>query len=215
MARKPKKGYFVRGEFVAEGSERDLDLKRELKGSDEESRTDLKRQSTELQQLGQQLLGLRADLTVRLNLSEVLADAVLQAKRITSFEGKRRQLQFIGKLMRQQDESVLKSIRAALQEQSRASAQDTLALHQVEAWRARLLGDDAALAQWLQSYPATDAQQLRALIRQARKDARAGKPGEAARQGHAYRELFQLLLAQTSSAPNNPGHPSFPLEPSP
>ncbi len=201
MARKPKKGYFVDGEFVAVGSPRDLELKRELKGCDEESRTDLKRQSTELQQLGQQLLSLRADLMARLNLSEVLADAVLQARRITSFEGKRRQLQFIGKLMRQQDESVLASIRAALQEQNSPSVQDTLALHRVEDWRGRLLGDDDALAQWLQSYPATDAQQLRALIRQARKDAQAGKPGQAARQGHAYRELFQLLLAQTSAAP--------------
>jgi ribosome-associated protein len=62
MSRKPKKGYFVRGQFVAEGSELDLELKAELKGTTEASRTDLKRESTELQKLGEDLLTLRADL---------------------------------------------------------------------------------------------------------------------------------------------------------
>ena len=57
MSRKPKKGYFVRGEFVAEGSELDLELKRELKGTDAASKTDLKRESAELQALGEALLG--------------------------------------------------------------------------------------------------------------------------------------------------------------
>ena len=61
MSRKLKKGYFVRGEFVAEGSERDLELKAELKGTSDQSRTDLKRESTELQKLGEELLTLRAD----------------------------------------------------------------------------------------------------------------------------------------------------------
>jgi len=198
MARKLKKGYFVRGEFVAEGSERDLDLKRELKGTDEDSRTDLKRQSTELQKLGEDLLTLRADLMARLSLGEQLQDAVLQAKRITSFEGKRRQLQFIGKLMRKLDATVLESVRAALDEQNTGTAQDQLELHQAEDWRVRLLADESALPQWIGSFPATDAQQLRALIRQARKDAVPEKPGQAARHGRAYRELFQLLLEQIS-----------------
>jgi ribosome-associated protein len=63
MSRKFKKGYFVQGQFVAEGSELDLELKRELKGgSDEPSRTELKRESDELQKLGESLLTLRADL---------------------------------------------------------------------------------------------------------------------------------------------------------
>ena len=100
MSRKPKKGYFVRGQFVAEGSELDLELKRELKGTDEASRTDLKRESDELQKLGEELLHLRAALFDALPLGEKLADAVAEAKRITNFEGKRRQMQFIGKLMR-------------------------------------------------------------------------------------------------------------------
>ena len=64
MSRKPKKGYFVRGQFVAEGSELDLELKRDLKGGDEPSKTELKAQSTELQGLGEDLLGLRSDLGI-------------------------------------------------------------------------------------------------------------------------------------------------------
>src|ERR1700709_1482291 len=92
MSRKPKKGYFVRGQFVAEGSELDLELKAELKGTDEASRTDLKRESTELQKLGESLLTLRADLMDRLALPEKLADAIVEARRITNFEGKRRQM---------------------------------------------------------------------------------------------------------------------------
>ncbi|MGB7646809.1 MAG: ribosome biogenesis factor YjgA, partial [Pseudomonas fluorescens] len=100
MSRKLKKGYFVRGEFVAEGSERDLELKAELKGTDDQSRTDLKRESTELQKLGEALLTLRVDLLERLELSDKFKDAIADAKRITNFEGKRRQMQYIGKLMR-------------------------------------------------------------------------------------------------------------------
>ena len=117
MSRKPKKGYFVRGQFVAEGSELDLELKAELKGTDEASKTDLKRESTELQKLGEALLTLRADLMEGLALPDKLADAVAEARRITNFEGKRRQMQFIGKLMRGLDEETLQSVRDALEEQ--------------------------------------------------------------------------------------------------
>lgn len=193
MSRKLKKGYFVRGEFVAEGSERDLELKRELKGTDEQSRTDLKRESAELQKLGEELLTLRADLMERLELSEKLKDAVLEAKRITNFEGKRRQMQFIGKLMRLVDPAVLQTVRAALTEQTSGSAQENLILHLAENWRQRLLDSEDAFGEWLNQFPDTDTQQLRALIRQARKDAVPEKPGAAVRHGRAYRDIFQIL----------------------
>ncbi len=196
MSRKLKKGYFVRGEFVAEGSERDLELKRELKGTDEQSRTDLKRESAELQKLGEELLTLRADLLERLLLSEKLKDAVLEAKRITSFEGKRRQMQFIGKLMRLVDPAVLDTVRSALSEQTSGSAQENLILHLAESWRERLLGAEDAFGDWLAQHPDTDSQQLRALIRQARKDALPEKPGAAVRHGRAYRDIFQILREQ-------------------
>ena len=199
MSRKLKKGYFVRGEFVAEGSERDLELKRELKGTDEQSRTDLKRESAELQELGEELLTLRADLMERLELSEKLKDAVLEAKRITNFEGKRRQMQFIGKLMRLVDPAVLETVRAALTEQTSGSAQENLILHLAESWRDRLLGAEDAFGDWLTQHPDTDSQQLRALIRQARKDAVPEKPGAAVRHGRAYRDIFQIAREQLAN----------------
>ena len=68
MSRKLKKGYFVQGQFVAEGSELDLELKRELKGSDEASRTDMKRESDALQKLGEDLLTLNAERIEKLGL---------------------------------------------------------------------------------------------------------------------------------------------------
>lgn len=198
MPRKPKKGYFVRGQFVAEGSELDQELKRELKGSDA-SKTDLKRESTELQVLGQALLDLRGKAFDALPIEERLRDAIKEARRITNFEGKRRQMQFVGKLMRQQQPDVLDAIRAALDEQDRPNAAATAALHEAEGWRDRLVADDDAFGAWIETHPATDTQQLRALIRQARKDHKPGLPGEAPRHGRAYREIFQLLREQLSA----------------
>jgi ribosome-associated protein len=210
MSRKFKKGYFVQGQFVAEGSELDLELKRELKGgSDEPSRTELKRESDELQKLGESLLTLMADLMAKVDLPEKLVEAVAEAKRITNFEGKRRQMQFIGKLMRKLDDDAVEGVRAALLEQSQGSAQETLQLHLAEQWRDRLIQDDDACGEWLQSFPDTDSQQLRALIRQARKDAPAVtaasvSQGLAPRQSRAYREIFQLVRAELSQAQGDP-----------
>lgn len=199
MSRKPKKGYFVRGQFVAEGSELDLEFKRELKfGLEGPSRTELKRESTELQELGTQLLTLRADLMADLKLTDKLKDGLAEAKRITNFEGKRRQMQFIGKQMRLQEPEVLQAVREALEIQRLGSAKDTQALHLAEAWRDRLITDDTAVGEWIAQYPQTDTQQLRALVRQARKDAvpvtnAAISQGLAPRQSRAYREIFKLV----------------------
>lgn len=207
MSRKPKKGYYVKGQFVAEGSELDLEYKRELKGSDEPSRTDLKRESSELQKLGEDLIHLRADLMDRLQLSDKFLEAIAEAKRITNFEGLRRQMQFVGKLMRQLEPDTLDAIRAALIEQHQPSAKETLLLHESERWRDRMIADDDAVGQWLNLNPATDSQQLRSLVRQARKDAQPGKPGEAVRQGRSYREIFQLVreaLVRAQEAPDAP-----------
>jgi ribosome-associated protein len=207
MSRKPKKGYYVKGHFVAEGSELDLQLKAELKGTPEASKTDLKRESEALQSLGQALLTLRGDLFARLDLPEKLQEALAEAKRITNFEGKRRQMQFVGKLMRKLEDEQLDAIHAALDEQQNGSAAEKLALHQAEHWRDRLIADDGALAQWLEQFPRTDTQQIRALIRQARKDAPtahdaqvAESQGLAPRKGRAYRELFQLVREQMQDA---------------
>jgi ribosome-associated protein len=214
MSRKLKKGYFVKGQFVAEGSALDLEYKRELKGTDEATRTDLKRESTEVQKLGEDLLTLRTELLTRLDLPEKLVDAVAESKRITNFEGKRRQMQFIGKLMRKLEPEKHEAIRTALIEQHTPSALETQTLHQAEMWRDRLLADDDALGQWINLSPSTDSQQLRALVRQARKDAVPERPGEAVRHGRAYRDIFQLVRAQLMGdnnvddeelPPTNPG----------
>ncbi|WP_382156478.1 ribosome biogenesis factor YjgA [Hydrogenophaga sp. ANAO-22] len=212
MSRKPTKGYFVRGQFVALGSELDLELKRELKGDAEMSKTDLKRESDRLQALGENLLTLRADLTQKLDLPEKLLDAVAEAKRITNFEGRRRQMQFIGKLMRALDEDTIAAVEAALNEQNKGSAKGTLSLHLAEQWRDRLIADDDALTQWLQLDAAADVQHLRALIRQARKDAQATqaqeRPGEAVRHGKAYREIFQIVKATLNQGEDDHGAPT-------
>jgi ribosome-associated protein len=200
MSRKPKKGYYVRGQFIAEGSELDLELKAELKGTLESSRTDLKRESTELQKLGEALLTLRADLMARLALPEKLLDGLAEAKRITNFEGKRRQMQFIGKQMRLLEPEVVDAIRTTLDEQHKGSAEENLALHLAEQWRDRLIADEEAMHEWMQLHPDTDTQQLRALIRQARKDTQPDNTsisqGLAPRRGRAYREIFQLVREQ-------------------
>jgi ribosome-associated protein len=203
MSRKPKKGYYVRGVFVAEGSELDLELKAELKGT-EASRTELKRESEQLQKLGESLLTLRQDLMNGLALPEKLLEALAEAKRITNFEGKRRQMQYVGKLMRGLDDDDLQSIRDALEVQQKGSARDAMALHQAEKWRDDLISDEDALQRWLAQHPDTDTQQLRALIRQARKDVQPTQDeiskGLAPRQGRAYREIFQLVKDHLTSA---------------
>ena len=177
------KGYWSHGRFV-----KPEEIALEEVGPP--SKTQLKAEADEKQALGEALLTLRADLMARLDLPEKLIDAIAQAKKITNFEGKRRQMQFIGKLMRPLDAD---PIREAINEQLNGSAQLTLQLHLAEQWRDKLVADDESLSAWLNDYPATDAQQLRALVRQARKDYKPEKPGEAPRHGKSYREIFQLV----------------------
>lgn len=212
MSRKPTKGYYVKGHFVAEGSELDLELKRALKGSDSLSKTDLKKESDKLQKLGEELMQLRADALQKLvdaqHVPELLSQAITDAKKITDFEGLRRQVQYLGKLMRKLDEDSVQAIRDALDTQHKGSAEETLALHMSEQWRDRLLTDDRALGEWLQAHPDTDSQQLRALIRQARKDGLPDKTavsqGAFPRQGRAYRDIFKLVRHQLNLSKASP-----------
>jgi ribosome-associated protein len=107
-------------------------------------------------------------------------------------------MQYVGKLMRKLEPEIVEAARTALEEQHKGSATEKLRLHLAEQWRDRLIADDNALPLWMDEYPTTDTQQLRALIRQARKDApaldkAAVSQGLAPRKGRAYRELFQLV----------------------
>ena len=185
------KGYWSNGRFV-----KPEEIALEEAGPP--SKTQLKAEADEKQALGEALLTLRADLMARLDLPDKLLDALAQARRITNFEGRRRQMQFIGKLMRPLD---AEPIRAAIDEQANGSADLTLALHLAEQWRDKLIASDDALGSWLTEYPGTDSQQLRALIRQARKDAKPEKPGEAPRHGKSYREIFQLVKQAMAQEP--------------
>lgn len=196
MSRKSRKGYYVAGEFVAAGSELDQQFRTEQKGTEGSSRTERKNASEDLQKIGEDLLTLRADLFAALPLPEKLRDAILDARRITNFEAKRRQKQFIGKLMHRLDPVALEAVNTALRLQYSQSTQETLMLHRAEKWRDALIADDDRLGEWLEAFPLTDAQQLRALIRQARKDAKEAKPEEGPRLGRAYRQIFVLVRTE-------------------
>ncbi len=180
-------GYYVKGEFVADGSELDVELKAEFDGS----RSKAKAESDALQKLGIQLLDLPVARLAKLELPEKLFDAIAEAKRITNFEGKRRQMQYIGKLMRKVDPE---PIQAAVTAAKKGSATETLMLHRAEKWRDDLVAVETAFQKWMDEFPETDTQHLRSLIRQAKKaivpDAGAG---EAQRQAKTYREIFQLV----------------------
>lgn len=211
MSRKPTRGYYVKGQFIAEGSELDEHYKAELRGTPGQSKSDLKRESTALQELGASLLALNTQRLASLQLPEKLLDALTEARRITAHEGRRRQMQLVGKLMRKLDESLLEKMRACVASDGALHQQETLALHAAEHWRDRLLADDDALAAWLQERPESDAQHLRALIRQARKDtppptATEVSQGLAPRKSRAYRELFQALREQLLLSPEEQHH---------
>ncbi|MBV8380687.1 MAG: DUF615 domain-containing protein [Paucibacter sp.] len=156
---------------------------------DRPSKSQKKRDMHDLQGLGNDLLTLPASRLEPLGLPEILLDAIAAAKKITNFEGKRRQMQYIGKLMRKVDPE---PIREAVASFKLGHAQDSLALHESEAWRVRLVEDDGALALFIDEHNDVDVQQLRSLVRAARKDRE--QPPEA-RKGRAWRELFQFIKA--------------------
>lgn len=167
----------------------------DLETPDRPSKSALKRQMHDLQALGQELSELPASRVQALDLPESLRDALHEFHRTRSHEGRRRQLQFIGKLMRQTDDGPIREAVAAFK---LGSARDTLALHQAERWREELLTDDEALTRWMAQHPASDLRQLRDLVRAARKTALADSVEQ--RHGRAYRDLFQLIKTTLAAA---------------
>lgn len=148
------------------------------------SKTQRKKQMLALQDLGAQLVALNEDQLIAMALPDNLHDAVLEARRISKFEARRRQLQYIGKLMRTIDPE---PVRAWIDAWTTKSREHTAQLHLIERWRERLLADDVALGELVVSYPHADAQQLRALVRNAQRERDANKPPRN------YRALFQAL----------------------
>ena len=154
---------------------------------DRPSKTRQKQASHALQDLGEAVVALPDARIDGLEIAEQLLDAIRTYKKTRTFEGKRRQMQYIGKLMRIHD---VEPIRQAVTDMQLGRAKDSLALHQAERWRAELIAEDDAATRWITEHPGTDVQQLRSLIRAARKDA-ALVPEK--RSGRAYRELFQFI----------------------
>jgi ribosome-associated protein len=151
------------------------------------SKSELKRQSNELQKLGEQLIAEPRDRVKRVQMPEEVKDAILTCQTITNHEGRRRQLQYVGKMMRTLNDEEVAVIQRTIESWKGASKAETAALHALERRRDKLLADDKALTQLLEENPALDAQHLRTLIRNARKEQAENKPPKA------YREIFQIL----------------------
>jgi len=165
------------------------------------SKTRLKQQAHELQALGEALVALPPSRLKDVPMPEGLRDAIAQYRRTKSFEGQRRQLQFIGKQMRFADAGPLQ---AAVDAFKLGSAKDTLALHEAERWRDELVAGDEAVTRWAATHPDSDLQQLRSLVRAARKDA-AAAPEQ--RNGRGYRALFQFVKPWLADSAGVPLHP--------
>ncbi len=155
------------------------------------SKTKRKEEMHDLQRLGVELVALSESLLGDMGLDAPLRAAVLDAKRIKTHGGKRRQMQYIGRLMRDVDPAPIRERLGALKGESTQAA---AAHRRLEALRGRLMEDDAALTDFVAAHPATDLQALRALLRNARKEQKEGKPPRA------YRELFRFLKDAESQA---------------
>lgn len=161
------------------------------------SKSQRKRDMTALQKLGQQLVDAPTDRVKRIDLPENLKTAIDEYRKIKSHEGRRRQLQFIGKIMRGLDVADIAAINKAIDSWRGQSKAETAAMHALERQREKLLTEDAALTALLTEYPETDAQHLRNLIRNARKEQAESKPPKA------YREIFQVLKQLHAGSTDN------------
>ena len=148
------------------------------------SKTKIKKQMHELRDLGKELTELGKDQLAQLDIPENLRDAIREMKNISKFGAQRRQMQYIGKLMRDVDTA---PILARLDAWKGKSLHHIAYMHQLERWRDRLMESDAALTELLAAHPGADAQRLRTLIRNAQKEMEAGKAPKN------YREIFQVL----------------------
>lgn len=179
-------------------------------GYDRPSKSQVKREMHALLDLGKQLIEQPTERLKQLPLSEKLYEAIREAQRISnSREGLRRQIHYVGKLMRDADAD---TIRQQLDVWENGSREQTRAMHRLENLRDLLLRNDDALTDLLKQYPHADVQQLRTFIREGRKEAQANaalQPGQEPKRKH-YRALFQALkqLADqpTDETPHDTDH---------
>jgi len=159
------------------------------------SKSERKRQALRLQALGKELTGLKHAQLEALPMPEKLAHAIFEYQRFTSHEARRRQLQFVGRLMRDFDPSELE---AALADLRGESDDARYRMHQAEQWRERLLADPGAVTDFFDAFPEADRQALRQAL------ARAQKPAGEAQQKAAARALFRLIRDQIPDGPDAP-----------
>ncbi len=148
------------------------------------SKTKLKAEADAAQEVGRKLVELPKDKLNKLQLEDALREAIYEAKRITAHGAIRRQLQYIGRLMRDTD---LAPIVEQLQKWEGKHQEENARFHHMERWRTRMLEDAKALEEFIQLFPQVDVQQLRTLIRNAQKEHLANKPPKSSR------ELFQMI----------------------
>ena len=170
-----------------------------MQAEEKPSKTARKRAMHELQTLGERLVGLNSEQLAAIALPEDLQDAIERARRITKHEARRRQLQYIGRLMRDVDPE---PIREKLRAWDGLSTDATARVHRIERWREELLENDGAIGALVRAHPRMDTQRLRALVRNAREERTAGLPPRA------YRELFRALrdiIADSQLVPEDDG----------
>ncbi len=170
------------------------------------SKSQRKRDMIALQKLGGQLVEQSVERIQKAPIPEDLRKAVLECQRIKNHEGRRRQLQYIGKLMRKLQENEVEAIKQQLDSWKGLSKADTALLHMVESQRAQLLENPNALTDFLERFPQANSQQLRTLIRNAKKEQADNKPPKA------FRELYRLIKTLVSEQQATALFPSEPSE---
>lgn len=149
------------------------------------SKSQVKREMHELQKLGEELVALSAAARAKIPLDDELKDALQLADKLSNKrEALRRHIQFIGRLMRTRDLEPIEQALALLRNTNQAA---TRQFHKVENWRDKLITDNDAVTEFIAAYPQVDVQQLRQLIRNAKKEQEKQQPPKY------YRELFQLI----------------------
>lgn len=150
------------------------------------SRSQKKRESTSMQRMGEDLTKLSTSVLKGLGLPPFLVEAVREYGTMTTHESRRRQMQFIGRMMREvEDPEGLSERLAALKEGKQTEAE---AFHHLEQIRERLMNEDGAvMAELLENYPDLDVQHMRQLVRNAKKEQEKAKPPKS------YRALFRYL----------------------
>ncbi len=154
------------------------------------SRSQLKREMTALQVIGVELVALGPEALRKAPLPPDLKQAVLEAKRTKKHEAKRRQLQFVGKLMREVE---LTEIKDFLLNYGNGKSKADRAFHQIELWRERLTdGDDTLLEELIDRFPRADRKRFRQLTLAARRERAKGQPPKQ------FRTLFRYLRELTT-----------------